>query len=1381
MPVNLGSVFAGVELDFTKLSRQWSDLQTRLRGMQQTRLQITPQIDTAGAGRSLKTLSATVKTEADNQQRFLFQSGQRSAQEFNAHLQKRLADYRQYSAGWMRLQKEMGAAESKADRETQRSAAERRRSLDNAARFENTIARTRFETHKRYLDQQLASEERYSQRYLQLARERKQLDERQQSARGQIVDRVGTAATTVGAAAALAAGDTLRTGARFDDATRYAATNAGRVMTAAERAHAQDRILRISRENASTIRSSPTELMEGLYTITSSSQFSNLRSDIPYEILTMAAQAATAGKTDVTTALGPILAAVSSGIRGGGSARVAADTIFKGVQIGQMEFNQLGGLGESIARGKQAGASLPDVMSALAMLTSRNPGQTATQSTNLQNLFDKIKKPDAESAAAFDDISTGRDGKAVGPRLYGAGAIERFGGLQGWIGEYQRRTRAFAASRTSVRTGEGTRKAIFSAADLDAKLFPDQQASSALAILTDRGSAASPGFGTFRSQMGQSGGALGTAVRNMAGGPGSDLASIANAFERIKIAITPGMLGGLKTFTGWIEGLARRFEALPKGVQEGVGAGIIGTAVGGLAIGGFTKMVTGLKDFFGLFKDANLGARIASIGRGLGTMFTFLGRFIAMPAVAPLVAAFAAAQGIKYAVNKDVDAYAKDRGEAQGRSATIANMREEIAWLTKLRDEMAKGAGVKRSGVSEDDSFLARASRGIRTVAGEATALATGVGGRRGVTEIDAEIAARQAALNAFLKKGEPTSVRALSEGITTPLGEASCAYFASKLLRKTGANIPVMGGAKALVDAAKARGAIEVPVGERRPGDLVSWRGPGYGNLRFNEGGQRVGYHVGVAIEGGKIAQSSRGVQSTRAMFDPQHATVWRIPRTGAAPGAAPSPGVRGGLDYGPDPESSKARTARLATEAATRRSQVSAFHASHGAYENARFDADQEMREAIRRGVDAKTAAQSKALRLARIEEDFWKRLDERLRPRIAAAEAARRRLLAGSLKDAFNMAGDSARRVAEGNRDAADAWKGMLGEFGEGVADRRRHAAMDADAADEAKREDFYARNVDPWERKRFDADLDRDRALRRGVHPWIAQGQHMAARRRIDTDRGEAARKGWEDFGDEVGKAGRAQRMEPILAGMRRLNEMARTTRSALTGMFEGLLTGGKSTFRQLADEFKAMIVRMVAQGAAMKVTDWLFGKQNAQGGRRGGALGDLFGLLPNVRGMERKQLGGWDAGTIASFGGALAGKGIMPGDNWQGKTGGMGQLGPILGMLAGGGGMGLLGKVLGGGGLLGGIRKVFRFDDPVNDRSAVRWGADFAKYFAQGAEQGANLAGGGSALRARSGGTGGNSIVVNHHGDINNRGDLAHAQAEIAWSISQALPVATPGV
>ena len=1416
MPINLGSIFAGVELDFTKLTRQSAELASRLRRIEQTAFKLAPQVDTAGASRSLKSLSATVKTEADNQQRFLHQSGQRSVQEFSAHLQKRLTDFKQYSAGWMRIQKEIGAAESKAGRDSERLAAERRRTLDNQARYENTIARGRFETHKRYLDQQVQAEERYSQRFMQLSRERKALEERQREARGQIAERVGTAATTVGAAAAFAAGDTLRTGARFDDATRYAATNAGRVMSAAERQHAQDRILRISRQNASTIRSSPTELMEGLYTITSSSQFSNLRSDVPYEILTMAAQAATAGRTDVKTALGPILAAVSSGIRGGGNARLAADTIFKGVQKGQMEFNQLGGLGGALERGKEAGASLPDVMAALALLTGRNPGQTNEQITNLQNLLAKIMKPDAESAMAFDDISTGRDGKAVGPRLYGAGAIHNFGGLQGWLGEYLRRTRAFAASRTSIRTGEGTRKAIFSAADVDQKLFPDQQAYLALAPLISPGSANSPSFAALRAEVGQSTGALGTAVGNMAGGPGGDLASIANTFERIKIAITPGMLGGLRTFAGWLEGISKRFEELPKGTQAGVGAGLIGVAAGGLAIGGFIKMVTGLKDFFGLFKDANLGARIASIGRGLGTMFTFLGRFIAMPAVAPLVAAFAAAQGIKYAVNKDVNVYAKERGEEQERSATAQNLRAEIARLTKLRDDMAKGAGVKRSGVSEDDSFLARASRGIRTVAGEATALATGVGGRRGVAEIDAEIASRRAALNAFLKKGEPTSVRGAritrynyaGDPHSDSLTRGGWGAFGNRLREGSIALSPDM--------ERQARGMGIAPKGAMR--------------VRLSNGQVVEGYfddrtaanlrgRVDLSDPSGKY----RGIDGARitGILGPGGATAAdlmagrQMGSAGQARGSTvpslSSPRARGGLDYGPDPESSKSRTARLAIEAATRRSAADAFHASHGAYENARFDADQEMREAIRKGVDAKTAARTKALRLARIEADFWKRFDEKLRPRIAQAEAARQRLLAGSLREAFSLAGASARRVSEENKDAADAWKGMLGEFGEGVADRKRQAGIDADAADEAKREDFYARNVDPYERKRFDADLDRDRALRRGVHPWIVSGQHSAARRRIDTDRGEAAKKGWAQWGEDVNEAAHKQRMEPVLAGMRRLGEMARTTRQSLTGLFEGLLTNGKSTFRQLGEEFKGMIVRMIAQAAAMKVTDWLFGKQNAQGGRRGGALGNLFGLLPNVKGMERRQSGGWDVGTFASlgaalsgkgrakggwdpstitsFGGALAGKGILPGDDWMsklgglGKIGGLGQLGPILGLLAGGGGMGLLGKILGGGGgLLGGIRKVFRFDDPVNDRSAVRWGADFAKYFAQGAEQGANLAGGGITGRsARSGAAAaGGNVILHHYGDINNRGDLQHAQQELAWGISMALPVATPG-
>jgi hypothetical protein len=141
-----------------------------------------------------------------------------------------------------------------------------------------------------------------------------------------------------------------------------------------------------------------------------------------------------------------------------------------------------------------------------------------------------------------------------------------------------------------------------------------------------------------------------------------------------------------------------------------------------------------------------------------------------------------------------------------------------------------------------------------------------------------------------------------------------------------------------------------------------------------------------------------------------------------------------------------------------------------------------------------------------------------------------------------------------------------------------------------------------------------------------------------------------------------------------------------------------------------------------------------------GGALGGALGakmggGLGGMLGGLVGMGAFSKGG------------LAG---MFGKN--GMFGGMGAAAPWLmgGMLA------LqfapqIGKIFGGIGKS--IKKLFHFDDPINDKMAVHWGLDFGNLFTQGVDTAigrkrlmpAQAFGGGGVL-------GGAGVTVNLHGD-----------------------------
>lgn len=99
--------------------------------------------------------------------------------------------------------------------------------------------------------------------------------------------------------------------------------------------------------------------------------------------------------------------------------------------------------------------------------------------------------------------------------------------------------------------------------------------------------------------------------------------------------------------------------------------------------------------------------------------------------------------------------------------------------------------------------------------------------------------------------------LQAMAKSISTPSGEASCAYFASQLLNKTGVHVGKIGGAKALIDAVMAGGGRRVSASDARAGDLVNYYGPGYGKQKDDKGN---GYHVGVYAGDGYVIDSSGG-----------------------------------------------------------------------------------------------------------------------------------------------------------------------------------------------------------------------------------------------------------------------------------------------------------------------------------------------------------------------------------------------------------------------------------------------------------------------------------------------------------------------------------------
>lgn len=160
-----------------------------------------------------------------------------------------------------------------------------------------------------------------------------------------------------------------------------------------------------------------------------------------------------------------------------------------------------------------------------------------------------------------------------------------------------------------------------------------------------------------------------------------------------------------------------------------------------------------------------------------------------------------------------------------------------------------------------------------------------------------------------------------------------------------------------------------------------------------------------------------------------------------------------------------------------------------------------------------------------------------------------------------------------------------------------------------------------------------------------------------------------------------------------------------------------------------------------------------------------SLERLFGKNPLGRALAR-TLDKWfssmlDNALASLFGG---GKGGIPGlgtTQQIGKGGIWGTLGQIaLGSLGG--------SLLGG--IFKGIGNIFKFDDPLKDRSALRWGYDFGSLFTKGALTGAGAAAG----------AGSPSVIVNLNGtNIHHPMDVERVSEQIAWQIARKLP-ARPG-
>ncbi|BCM91845.1 hypothetical protein IAD21_03722 [Abditibacteriota bacterium] len=107
---------------------------------------------------------------------------------------------------------------------------------------------------------------------------------------------------------------------------------------------------------------------------------------------------------------------------------------------------------------------------------------------------------------------------------------------------------------------------------------------------------------------------------------------------------------------------------------------------------------------------------------------------------------------------------------------------------------------------------------------------------------------------------GKTISAKALGTAAILKLAEGipqvsipACANFAGALLNQLGVAIPRSNIARDLALNAKNMGARRISLSEAGAGDLIVYRGPSYGSMKFNEGGRKVGYHVMVGTGNGQ------------------------------------------------------------------------------------------------------------------------------------------------------------------------------------------------------------------------------------------------------------------------------------------------------------------------------------------------------------------------------------------------------------------------------------------------------------------------------------------------------------------------------------------------
>lgn len=512
-----------------------------------------------------------------------------------------------------------------------------------------------------------------------------------------------------------------------------------------------------------------------------------------------------------------------------------------------------------------------------------------------------------------------------------------------------------------------------------------------------------------------------------------------------------------------------------------------------------------------------------------------------------------------------------------------------------------------------------------------------------------AEVASQAQALNFEILHG-------MAKGIRTPKGLASCAFFASQLIEQVaGIDVPGANGlgvAKELVDFLKGQNWKEVGRNQAKAGDLVYYRGPNYGALRFNEGGERVGYHVGVYAGDGRVIDSSGGVHArNRALGG--NARILANPAVRGGQGAMGMPAFDQQMfdrfsELAEVAEKYYAATAKYHTDLARSldpRTKIADFHSLTlrqfkllGKEEQDRLKRIMDLTVARETAAEAEAAEQERRrlagdqLRQAADAQWDQMRREERLSGKVTRVKRLQYEMEFGALKDLTAMEKtlmmvraaaldkrDEANRFLEEQKQRIDALKSSVDQL---LQTQMRELALYGETSREAKIrweiENTGLRNASGWIKALLIANgirLDQMDAEKKKAEELERQKQEQSRRYKDElvdlSDRLRAAF-GWPEeamLQMQLLREGLSETQvrslvyfRGIVEGFERSREqikrIADGASDAFAGAFENVLEGRfKSFFDSLLDGFRSLVRDMALEFVRSRLAESLMGLVN----------------------------------------------------------------------------------------------------------------------------------------------------------------------------------------